>query len=130
MLDSGRYLLQHSQTQPDGWVCTDRENGIVCRFTEHKFNETQKMTFLEDVPNPNPLAIARLMREMGDWLASNHAEIVNGGENKSAKFQIRIGSIEQPDECVDCSGLEEAIRVYREKMDSFSQDKIHLVKLI
>lgn len=71
-----RYLLQHSQSQPDGWVCTDTENGIVCRFTEHRFNDTQKMTFLEDVENPDPLAIARLMREMGDWLGENHREIL------------------------------------------------------
>ena len=71
-----RYLLQHSQTQPDGWVCTDTANGIVCRFIEHRFNETQKVTFLEDVKNLDPLAIARLMREMGDWLVINHPSVV------------------------------------------------------
>ena len=71
-----RYIIQKSKQQPDGWVCTDTENGIVCRFTEHKFNETSKMTFLEDVENPDPLAIARLMREMGDWLVQNHREIL------------------------------------------------------
>ena len=67
-----RFIIQHSQTQPDGWVCTDQENGIVCRFTEHQFNETQQFTFLEDVPQPDALAIARMVREMADWLRSNH----------------------------------------------------------
>ena len=71
-----RYIIQKSNQQPNGWVCTDTENGIVCRFTENRFNETSKMTFVEDVENPDPLAIARLMREMGDWLAQNHREIL------------------------------------------------------
>lgn len=69
-----RFILQKSTQQPDVWVCTDTENGIVCRFTEHRFNETSKMTFLEDVKNPDALSIARLMREMGDWLGENHKE--------------------------------------------------------
>lgn len=67
-----RFIIQHSQTQPDGWVCTDQENGIVCRFREHQFNETQQFTFLEDVPLPDATAIARMVREMADWLRSNH----------------------------------------------------------
>ena len=67
-----RFIIQHSQTQPDGWVCTDQENGIVCRFREHQFNETQQFTILEDMPNPDATAIARLVREMADWLRSNH----------------------------------------------------------
>ena len=71
-----RYLLQPSEQQSDGWVCTDTENGIVCRFQAHRFNETSKMTFLEDVPQPDALQIARLMREMGDWLAEHHGDIL------------------------------------------------------
>ena len=67
-----RFIIQHSQTQPDGWVCTDQDNGIVCRFREHQFNETQQFTFLEDVPLPDAQAIARTVREMADWLRSNH----------------------------------------------------------
>ena len=75
-MSDSRYILQHSNEHHDGWVCTDRENGVVCRFTEHRFNETSRTVFLEDVENPDPLAIARLMREMGDWLAENHREIL------------------------------------------------------
>ena len=69
-----RFIIQHSQTQPDGWVCTDKENGIVCRFTEHQFNETQQFTFLEDVPQPDAQTIATAVREMADWLRANHYE--------------------------------------------------------
>lgn len=70
-----RYQLQQSAQQQGWWVLTDKENGIVCRFHEHEFNETQKMTFLEDIKNPDASQIARLMREMGDWLATHHYNI-------------------------------------------------------
>lgn len=71
-----RFVIQKAQQVPDGWVCTDTENGIVCRFQAHRFNETSKMTFLEDVKQPDALKIARLMREMGDWLSENHNDIL------------------------------------------------------
>lgn len=67
-----RYQLQPSTQQQGWWVLTDKDNGIVCRFKEHQFNETQKMTFLEDVEQPDALKIARFMREMADWLRENH----------------------------------------------------------
>ena len=70
-----RYQLQQSTQQPGWWVLTDKDNGIVCRFKEHQFNETQLMTFLEDVKQPDPTAIARLMREMGEWMATRHYNI-------------------------------------------------------
>lgn len=66
-----RYVLQQSQTQPNSWVCTDTENGIVCVFEDKKFNETQHVSFLNDM-RPDVLLIARLMREMADWLLENH----------------------------------------------------------
>ena len=69
-----RFIIQASQTQPDGWVCTDKENGIVCQFTAHQFNETQKFTFLEDVEQPDAQTIATAVREMADWLRANHYE--------------------------------------------------------
>lgn len=68
-------MIQPSQTQPHGWVCTDRENGIVCRFTEHEFNETQQFSILDDMPKPDALRLARMVREMADWLRSNHYNI-------------------------------------------------------
>ena len=70
-----KYQLQPSTQQQGWWVLTDKENGIVCRFREHEFNETQQMTFLEDVEQPDATAIARLMSEMGDWLATHHYNI-------------------------------------------------------
>jgi hypothetical protein len=71
-----RFLIQKSASKPDWWVCTDTVNKIVCQFENHKFNETQKITFLDDVENPNPLAIAKMMREMGDFLSENYYNII------------------------------------------------------
>ena len=71
-----RFTLQKSTNQPGWWVCTDTENNIVCRFQEHRFNDTQKFTMLDDIEQPDVMALARIMREFGDWLAVNHKEIV------------------------------------------------------
>lgn len=68
-----RYLVQQSTLLANGWVCTDTENGIVLSWEEGLFNETQKITFLEDV-EPDALYVARLMREMGDFLAEKHSD--------------------------------------------------------
>ena len=69
-----KYLLQESET-PGWWVFTDTENKVVIRFKEHEFNDTQEVTVLED-GDINPLSAARIMREMGDWLAAHHIDKV------------------------------------------------------
>lgn len=71
-----RFIIQPSTHQSGCWLCTDTKNNIVCEWTEHKFNETQKFTFLDDVINPNPLAIAKMMREMADFLSENHIDLI------------------------------------------------------
>lgn len=71
-----KYILQKSDKRPLGWVLTDTENLIVCRFTEGRFNDTQQITLLEDADPSLALAMPRIMREMSEWLAENHYEIV------------------------------------------------------
>ena len=71
-----RFIIQKSQTQPNGWVCTDTENGIVCMFENGSFNDTQQFTILEDVECPDANALARAANEMGEWLRENHYEKV------------------------------------------------------
>ena len=72
----------------DGWKCTDQENGIVCHFKIHRFNETQQFEFNTDV-DPDAAVIAKALREMGDWLSANlritkeAADILNAQPNKS-----------------------------------------------
>ena len=68
-----RFILQPS-SKPNHWACTDMENKIVCGFEEHKFNDTQKFTTLEDFDSSKFMQLAKIAREMGDWLRDNHYE--------------------------------------------------------
>lgn len=66
-----KYIIQKSSTLPNGWVLTDKENGIVVTFEDGEFNETQKVTPLEDV-NHTPQELAHIMRELGEWVVRHH----------------------------------------------------------
>ncbi|WP_455094308.1 DNA breaking-rejoining protein [Prevotella histicola] len=66
-----KYIMQKSSTRPNGWVLTDKENGIVVTFEDGKFNDTQKVTPLEDVHH-TPEELARIMRELGGWVVRHH----------------------------------------------------------
>lgn len=69
-----KYTIQESK-EPGWWVVTDTENLVVLKFQEHKFNETQMATMLEDC-QLTALQLARIMREMADWVAQNHINLV------------------------------------------------------
>jgi len=69
-----RFILQKSETHPEGWVCTDTENGIVCVFDDKQFNETQQFTILEDIEKPDANKLAKAVNEMAEWLRENHYE--------------------------------------------------------
>ena len=66
----------YSLDLPQVWECTDQENGIVCRFRWHQFNETQQVKVADGQTEPDAMAMAKAMREMGDWLAENHKDVV------------------------------------------------------
>jgi len=66
----GRFLLQGSEDRK-GWVVTDLDYGVVVQFRNHRFNDTQKITFLNDEPTDH-LVRARILREIGDWLGEHH----------------------------------------------------------
>lgn len=70
-----RYKLERS-THPDWWVLTDMDALVVIQFEEHRFNETQKVTILEDSKfngNPEYVAseLARVLAAMGDYMYSH-----------------------------------------------------------
>ena len=68
----GRFLLQGSADRK-GWVVTDLDYGVVVTFRNHRFDTTKKITFLDDKPSDH-LVVARILREMGDWLGVHHKE--------------------------------------------------------
>lgn len=69
-----KYILKKSSTIPNGWVLTDTEHGIVITFEEGLFNDTQKVTVLEDVSQPSPTELARIVGELADWALKHHPD--------------------------------------------------------
>lgn len=73
-----KYLIQQSSTQPNGWVLTDTENLVVVRFEDGKFNDTQKVSILDDSRLKDLPAseiaekCAKIMQELGTWAARHH----------------------------------------------------------
>ncbi|HRH57408.1 MAG TPA: hypothetical protein PLS10_07135 [Chitinophagales bacterium] len=68
-----RFILQASEVK-NHFVCTDQENKIVIIFEKGKFNDSQKVEFLEDFNGADFMNVAKYMREIGDWLAEYHYE--------------------------------------------------------
>lgn len=70
-----RFVLEKSQDLPGWWVLTDTENLVVVKFKEHEFNESQKVTFINDdqsvIENLGAQGIARVLREMGEYMFSH-----------------------------------------------------------
>ena len=65
-LTSGKNLM---------WTVTDNENGIVIEFREGLFNESQEVKLLTEFTSGDAPRMARIMREIGDWVAENHVEV-------------------------------------------------------
>ena len=73
--DTQRFVLQNSKI-PNHYIVTDTVNEYVIKFEKHKFNETQVVTLLNDDDNPDVLLIAKILRELTDWLVEFHPEKV------------------------------------------------------
>ena len=69
-----RFVLQKSE-KVNNYVVTDTDNNCVISFEKGKFNETQKVTFLEEVHGEDFMKVARVLREVGEWLVIHHPEI-------------------------------------------------------
>ena len=67
----GKYIIQKSSTQPKGWVLTDTENKVVIKFQDGQFNESQKVTLLED-STATAEELAHIVGAMGEWAARHH----------------------------------------------------------
>lgn len=67
-----RYIIQESEAE-QYWICTDQENGLVCKFEQGNFNDNQNFTLLED-STASASQLANLATDMGDWLRENHPD--------------------------------------------------------
>lgn len=74
---SPRFKLAPSESVPGQWVLSDAASLVVVRFEERKFNETQRVSFLDDETERRPDAaeIARSLRLMGQWAAACHGSV-------------------------------------------------------
>lgn len=66
-----KFIIQKSSTQPDGWVLTDTENKVVITFEDGLFNESQKVTLLEDSLVTTE-ELTHIVSEMRNWVARHH----------------------------------------------------------
>lgn len=57
------------------WTVTDNESGIKIEFREGLFNESQEVKLPADFVPADETGMARIMREIGDWMAENHGEV-------------------------------------------------------
>lgn len=57
------------------WTVKDNESGITIDFREGLFNETQEVKLPADFAPGDVMKLARIMREIGDWMAENHVEV-------------------------------------------------------
>lgn len=71
-----KFVLQKSKEKASHWVVTYVPANIVIVFEQGKFNETQQVTTLEDFNPDDYKKITRYLREIGDWLAENHRDII------------------------------------------------------
>lgn len=65
-LTSGKNLM---------WTAKDNESGVKIVFREGLFNESQEVKIPADFVLGDASGMARIMREIGDWMAENHAEV-------------------------------------------------------
>ncbi len=64
--------MQVFRNEKNLWVCMHPEKKIFIEWEDRKFNETQKCVYKD--ANLSPLVVARIMREIGDYLAQHHRE--------------------------------------------------------
>ena len=57
------------------WTVSDSESGVSIEFREGLFNETQKVNVPDNMQDSDVMKMASIMREIGDWMAENHAEV-------------------------------------------------------
>lgn len=74
-----RFKLEQSQDLPGWWVLTDIDNLIVIKFKEHEFNETQRITILEESVFLNRTdcanELAHIASEMGYYMFTHYYSI-------------------------------------------------------
>ena len=74
-VDTTRYDFQPSKEREGWYVVTDKKDMVVVIFEKGKFNETQRITRLDDTL-PDPLTAASGLKAIADYLRIYHPEVL------------------------------------------------------
>ena len=74
-VDATRYDFQPSKEREGWYVVTDKKELVVVIFEKGKFNETQRITRLDDTL-PDPLTAASGLKAIADYLHLYHPEVL------------------------------------------------------
>ena len=74
-VDATRYDFQPSKEREDWYVVTDKKDMVVVIFEKGKFNETHRITRLDD-SLPDPLTDASGLKAIADYLRIYHPEVL------------------------------------------------------
>ena len=74
-VDTTRYDFQPSKEREGWYVVTDKKDMVVVIFEKGKFNETQRITRLDDTL-PDPLTAASGLKAIADSLHIYHPEVL------------------------------------------------------
>lgn len=55
------------------YIAEDTDTGLLCMFEKGKFNDTQEFS---NIPKASANELATLMREIGDYMATNQSGIL------------------------------------------------------
>ena len=74
-VDATRYDFQPSKEREGWYVVTDKKDLVVVIFEKGRFNETQRITRLDDTL-PDPLTAASGLKAIVDYLHLYHPEVL------------------------------------------------------
>lgn len=96
-----RYRIDASAEQPEVWVLTDTEAEVVIQFQDKRFNETMRVTPLNDMGFNQEAAInlARITHDMGEWVSRHHGSkcfkqpyVIEYSEDNRHRYLVRSKS--------------------------------------
>lgn len=74
-VDATRYDFQPSKEREGWYVVTDKKDLVIVIFEKGRFNETQRITRLDDTL-PDPLTAASGLKAIADYLRIYHSEVL------------------------------------------------------
>ena len=76
IVDKENFVLQRSKEREGWWVATDTATNIVLQFEQGNFKHTATITPIADLAGYSELSIATALRELGEWLAVYHGDLI------------------------------------------------------